>query len=149
MRKLATRCVRVLSRPCSILIMVNDVLPASSTNHDKIKPISSQPSPFWFDDGSIIISIAKERFKLHKSLLSRHSTLLESLSISQSADSDAKDVPTVEIPESLTNLKDFTALLKHLYHDVCVLLFVCVFAPSHPHLPQRMPHFLTTHTQGQ
>ncbi|EKM61889.1 uncharacterized protein PHACADRAFT_83780, partial [Phanerochaete carnosa HHB-10118-sp] len=98
--------------------MANDVLPASSSiDHERART-SSQPSAFWFDDGSIIIAVARERFRLHKSLLSRHSSIFESLPVSQSTRAETRDPPTVEISEGLATPRDFTALLEHLYHDV-------------------------------
>ncbi|EKM61895.1 uncharacterized protein PHACADRAFT_191088 [Phanerochaete carnosa HHB-10118-sp] len=106
--------------------MANDVLPASSSiDHERART-SSQPSAFWFDDGSIIIAVARERFRLHKSLLSRHSSIFESLPVSQSTRAETRDPPTVEISEGLATPRDFTALLEHLYHDVYVLLLACI-----------------------
>ncbi|KIP01773.1 hypothetical protein PHLGIDRAFT_80106 [Phlebiopsis gigantea 11061_1 CR5-6] len=86
----------------------------SSSNHDHGRATSSAPGSFWFDDGSVIITVAQERFKLHKSLVNRHSTLLPLLPASGI---DDEHVPHVEIPSNLTNVKDFMALLGHIYHD--------------------------------
>lgn len=115
--------------------MPNDVLPASSSTNQEHAPASPQISSFWFDDGSVIIAVARERFRLHRSLLSRHSPVLESLPVSQSAGTGTNDVPIVEIPEGLTNTKDFTALLEHLYHDVYVLLLAHVYLTISPSAP--------------
>lgn len=99
--------------------MANDVLPAvPSPDHDYAPPPSSESTSFWFDDGSVIVAVAKERFKLHRSLLTRHSSLFESLPASQDVGAKAQDPPTVAIPHGLADPKDFTALLEHLYHDV-------------------------------
>ena len=101
--------------------MANDVPASSAPDHDDAAPASSLSPQFWFEDGSVIVALAKERFKLHRSLLNRHSALFASLPSSTST-----DVPTVEIPGELANAKDFAALLRHLYHDVYVR------RPSHP-----------------
>ena len=91
--------------------MANDDL--SSAHHQPATTANGNQS-FWFDDGSIVISVDKEHLKVHKSLVLRHSTLLPSLPILRS---DAGE-SIVEIPEGRTDVKDFTALLEHLYHDV-------------------------------
>lgn len=89
----------------------------SSPDNDHAHPTPSTPRPFWFEDGSVIISVGKEHFKLHKSFVDRHSTLLAALPASRF---DDEDIPHVEIPSDLTDVKDFTALLGHLYHDAYV-----------------------------
>ena len=111
----------------------------SSSNHDHGRATSSAPGSFWFDDGSVIITVAQERFKLHKSLVNRHSTLLPLLPASGI---DGEHVPHVEIPSNLTNVKDFMALLGHIYHDAYVnssmrsacthaLICHCLFVQGH------------------
>jgi hypothetical protein len=81
---------------------------------------------FWFDDGSVIVSLVPTVYKVHKSILDRHSTkfapwLLDAtdptaLALS-SAIGDAK-TPIMAIPVELgLAIEDFEALLAHLYHN--------------------------------
>ena len=75
---------------------------------------SIQSSKYWFDDGSIIARLRNHNFKVHKSLLVRHSPFLEALATSRS---DEHDLPAVHIPEERATIDQFTVLLGHLYHD--------------------------------
>ena len=81
---------------------------------------------FWFDDGSVIVSLVPALYKVHKSILDRHSTkfapwLLDAtdptaLALS-SAIGDSK-TPIIAIPVELgITIEDFETLLAHLYHD--------------------------------
>ncbi|KAH8102383.1 hypothetical protein BXZ70DRAFT_1006314 [Cristinia sonorae] len=72
-------------------------------------PNNVHPS-YWFDDGSIILHVQDTSYKLHRSLIARHSPFLNSLS-------DTTD--DLRIPEGLGVLsEDFDRLLEHLYHDI-------------------------------
>ncbi|KAI6043344.1 hypothetical protein EDC04DRAFT_2562847 [Pisolithus marmoratus] len=76
-----------------------------------------QHTKYWFDDGSVIVTIqtlskgdlqeGTVLFKLHSSLLARHSTYF-----SRVLDGLATD--RVELDN---HLEDFVSLLEHLYHD--------------------------------
>ena len=92
-----------------------------------IKSQRSQRSDrFWFNDGSVLVSLAPLVYKVHKSILDRHSSkftlwLLDvgdpaALALSRAID-DA-GTPVIAIPSGLdTSVEDFEALLAHLYHD--------------------------------
>ena len=91
----------------------------------------SQPPPrrsdrFWFDDGSVLVSLVPSVYKIHKSFLDRHSTkfapwLLDATDTTALALSTAigdTKTPIMAIPVELgTTIEDFEALLAHLYHD--------------------------------
>lgn len=93
-----------------------------STNSDTVHhdhrltaPPTAQPMPqsYWFHDGSVIVSLQGSRFKLHESLLVRHSPYFSSIA---SARGGVGEV--IAIPDERTDVESFTALLGQLYHDV-------------------------------
>ncbi|KAI0306656.1 hypothetical protein B0F90DRAFT_1814510 [Multifurca ochricompacta] len=80
---------------------------------------------FWFDDGSVIISLAPFMYKVHQSILDKHSTkftawLLDPLdpaTLALSRTIEDAQIPVVAIPDDLgITIEDFEALLAHLYH---------------------------------
>jgi hypothetical protein len=92
---------------------------------------------FWFDDGSLILRVHNQLFKVHRTLLSRHSRLLSALTarsaeagviaISVSGGSHASldgDVDHDGLRYSFVDsgkqilVEDVEALLEHIYHDV-------------------------------
>ncbi len=76
---------------------------------------------FWLDDGSIVLRAQDDLYKVHRSLLHRHSKTLASLQAlnSESVGRDTVDgLEVVHIPDELgVRSGDFEALLEHLYHD--------------------------------
>jgi hypothetical protein len=81
---------------------------------------------FWFDDGSILVSLAPVVYKLHKSILDRLSKkfalwLLGAMDPAALALSRAighSQMPIIAIPGQLDiAIGDFETLLAHLYHD--------------------------------
>ncbi len=92
--------------------MLDDTAHDNSTTKLEDPPVNS--SKYWLDDGSIIARLRNHNFKVHKSLLVRHSPFLESLATSRG---DEHDLPTVNIPENRATVDKFTTLLGHLYHD--------------------------------
>jgi len=71
---------------------------------------------FWLEDGSVVLRLEGEHFKVHAGLISRLSRVMCTLTRTASADSGQMDV--VCIPEELGVTKDdFVVLLEHLYHD--------------------------------
>jgi hypothetical protein len=92
-----------------------------------IKSQQSQRSDqFWFYDGSVLVSLAPLVYKVHKSILDRHSSkftlwLLDvedpaALALSRTID-DA-GTPVIAIPSDIgISIEDFETLLAHLYHD--------------------------------
>ena len=90
---------------------------------------------YWLDDGSLVLDVEVQRFKVHRTLLSRHSRFFASLSsapheISGSGLTSTNGSPTV-VPVQKQEFdhivleqgkevraEDVEALLQHLYHDV-------------------------------
>ncbi|KAL4064188.1 hypothetical protein V8B97DRAFT_2026106 [Scleroderma yunnanense] len=75
---------------------------------------NNQHPRYWFDDGSIILRISDSEvsFKLHGSLLSRHSTYFRQM-LQAGSTSTIVTIP----PELGVQVDDFVSLLEHLYHD--------------------------------
>ena len=88
---------------------------------------------YWLDDGSLVLDVEVQRFKVHRTLLSRHSRFFASLSSATHGTSGsgftANDSPTVVrktqgfdhiVLEQRKEVRaeDMEALLQHLYHDV-------------------------------
>ena len=77
---------------------------------------------FWLDDGTLIIAVQNDRYKVHRTVLCWHSLALPQWSVSTSA-----ELPSVEellIPQEVAarlRSEDMLALLEHLYHDMCVV----------------------------
>jgi len=91
--------------------------------------IDSQPSQrsdrFWFDDGTVLVSLVPSVYRVHKSILDQRSTkfaswVLDAQGPSALALSKAvgdHGTPIIAIPGELSiTAEDFEALLAHLYH---------------------------------
>jgi hypothetical protein len=86
----------------------------------------TQHLKFWFDDGSIVFRVQNHLFKVHWSLLSRHSSFFAHHRIKASYGSMAGNwgvdkIPGVYIvvdPSRHVLTQDVEVLLEHLYHDV-------------------------------
>jgi hypothetical protein len=85
-------------------------------------------SPYWLEDGSLILLSRHNLYKVHKTLLLRHSPTLATW-ISQShavlPTIDPHFIPQfagctlVKVPDDIgLRNEDLEALLEHLYHDV-------------------------------
>lgn len=87
------------------------------------KPPKVQHPKFYLDDGSLILCVESTVFKIHKTLLYRHSRVLPTLNQSSSKIDSVKfstsECVIVNIPDEMElRVDDFEALLEHLYHDV-------------------------------
>jgi hypothetical protein len=81
---------------------------------------------FWFDDGSVLVSLAPSVYKVHKSILDRLSKQLASwlldatdpAALALSRDIGHSGTPVIAVPDKVgIKVEDFEALLAHLYHD--------------------------------
>ncbi|KAG6867277.1 hypothetical protein C0993_005059 [Termitomyces sp. T159_Od127] len=80
---------------------------------------------FWFKDGSIVLHVENQVFKVHRTLLSRHSPFFSELDLSASK-TDGSD-PSLNLYLSVdrsrsVRAKDVEVLLEYLYHDASLLL---------------------------
>ncbi|KAJ6531883.1 hypothetical protein B0H19DRAFT_1189089 [Mycena capillaripes] len=88
---------------------------------------SSRYSSFWFDDGSLVLRVENVMFKVHRTLLTRHSPFILSLDSVKfrnghsdtTSTSDWLECEYIEIdPARKVSALDLEALLQHLYHDM-------------------------------
>ncbi|KAH9917579.1 uncharacterized protein B0H18DRAFT_1033756, partial [Fomitopsis serialis] len=76
---------------------------------------------YWLEDGSLVVRTQGDLFKVHRTLLQRHSPVVSSLAENASRDEAARTdgCPTLHVPDELgVESADFETLLEHLYHDV-------------------------------
>lgn len=80
---------------------------------------------YWFDDGLLVLHIQNTLFRVHLSLLKRHSPYLASL---ETTNPVIKPIPIINEsstpvmyvtlgPDRPVNSRDVEALLEHMYHD--------------------------------
>lgn len=84
---------------------------------------------YWFEDGSLVLDVEVQRFKVHRSLLSRHSKFFSTLiQNGQDAEESATTLNHIHHcagarhvvlePKQLVKAMDVEALLGHFYHDL-------------------------------
>ncbi|KAF7312395.1 BTB domain-containing protein [Mycena indigotica] len=99
---------------------------------------------FWLEDGSLVVELDGHGFKVHKTLLTRHSLLF--LSHSKSPHYHIGGVEHLQIdPARRVSAPDFVVLLESLYHDVLlspeipfprIVSLVRVSSPNQLHFPR-------------
>ena len=86
----------------------------------------TQHKVYWFHDGSLVLRIQNHLFKVHRTLISRHSRFFAS-KIEQFSEDDVVGSNVAKIAhgactylevERDVSASDVEALLGHLYHDV-------------------------------
>ncbi|KAK2459493.1 hypothetical protein APHAL10511_008477 [Amanita phalloides] len=77
---------------------------------DKAKSGRAHPV-FWFSDGSLVLRVQEQMFRVHYSFLSRLSPYFAALTVTASQN-DAVDL------DDQIQATDLESLLQHLYHDV-------------------------------
>ncbi|KAI0277708.1 hypothetical protein BGY98DRAFT_1097261 [Russula aff. rugulosa BPL654] len=86
---------------------------------------------FWFDDGSALVSLVPSVYKIHKSILDRHTTKFASwvldttdpAALALSKAIDDVGTPIIVVPVELgVTIEDFETLLAYLYHDSSELI---------------------------
>ena len=85
----------------------------------------SRNADFWFSDGSIVVIVEDTAFRIHKSVLSKHSEVFANLfTIPQPDDLNevVEGCPTVRLVND--DLSDFTDLVKALYEPLCVFFLI-------------------------
>jgi hypothetical protein len=78
---------------------------------------------FWFEDGSLVFRVEDHAFKVHRTLLSRHSGFFAQSKPRASNTSGINvdlslDVHIVVDPIRQVAVRDVEILLEHFYHDV-------------------------------
>ena len=116
----------------SSLLSVNVLNGSSMSPTEESVPKLRRHPRYWLDDGSLVVRTQDDLFKVHRTLLQRHSPVLTSL-VENSLRDDAARVdgcPILHLPSELgVDSADFEALLEHLYHDRCapkaIYLYPC------------------------
>ncbi len=79
---------------------------------------------YWFEDGSLVLDVQVMRFKVHQTLLSRHSRFFSAV-LKLQVSNDLHSNTTLNgchhvilEREQQIRADDVEALLQHLYHDV-------------------------------
>jgi len=80
-------------------------------------------SEYWFEDGSLVLDVQVMRFKVHQTLLSRHSRFFSAVLKLRGDDSQSNRMlngchHVILEREQQVRADDVEALLQHLYHDV-------------------------------
>lgn len=91
----------------------------------------SRHTEFWYTDGSVVVIVANTAFRIHKSILCKHSDIFSDLfAIPQPHDSTETidGCPTVHLPDALS---DFVDVMKALYHPLCVFYLINYAAEFH------------------
>ncbi|KAG5644410.1 hypothetical protein DXG03_008577 [Asterophora parasitica] len=78
---------------------------------------------FWFDDGSVVFRVEDHTFKVHRTLLARHSNFFARTDLAPPPNSDVASDPEIDLhivvdPSRRIRAKDVEVLLEHFYHDV-------------------------------
>jgi hypothetical protein len=86
---------------------------------------SVQHPIFWFDDGSVVVRVQNHLFKVHRSLLSRHSNFFAHCdAVTKTLDDTIREDLVSDCDYIVVDLdrrvlaQDVEVLLEHLYHDV-------------------------------
>ncbi|KAJ7714961.1 hypothetical protein DFH07DRAFT_872713 [Mycena maculata] len=87
------------------------------------EPTATRHPEFWFDDGSLVVSVEAVMFKVHRTVLTRHSSFISELEENRlNRDGPGSKfvwVHYVELdPSKKVTAADFEVLLQHLYHDI-------------------------------
>lgn len=112
---------RLVPRSFAPIVSLSVLNMANDTVNDSAVTLRRHPK-YWLDDGSLVVRTQNDLFKVHRTLLHRHSSIISSLSRDQSQDGGESRLidgcPVVHVPDDLdVSSADFEALLEHLYHD--------------------------------
>ena len=70
----------------------------------------------WFDDGSVVLVAEITAFRVHRSILCRHSSVfMDIFSIPQPSDSDADNIEGCPVIRMHDSTEEFTHLLRACY----------------------------------
>lgn len=86
--------------------------------------MSSPPEPlernlnFWFEDGSIILIVENTAFRIHQSILSRHSDVFADLFTVPQPRHDTESIDNCPVVRLDDSLADFIDVMKALYEPL-------------------------------
>jgi hypothetical protein len=126
--------LRISFRIMTAMNVANATYPVNSgpTKDNEVQDSIVRNHPiYWFEDGSLVLDVEVQRFKVHRTLVSRHSRFFASLSTPQgisgsglTTSGSSGVVQTQEFDHIVleqrkeVKAEDVEALLQHLYHDV-------------------------------
>lgn len=92
---------------------------STSAANTEQQPAIRRHARYWLEDGSLVVRAQDDFYKVHRTLLHRHSQVFAALSPSSTNGEHTVDgLVVVHIPDALeVRSADFEALLEHLYHD--------------------------------
>ncbi|OBZ69284.1 hypothetical protein A0H81_10882 [Grifola frondosa] len=145
-RRLLPRTVTTLVSTTTLAMANDNTVPAEHSSVPRRHP------RYWLEDGSLVIRSQNDLFKVHRTLLHRHSPVLSSLHGKDPTTSEIDGCPVVHISEDLdVQSEDLEALLEHLYHDAfecgCTLSAGCVYPPRIFPAAARLP--FNTYSRAQ
>ncbi|OSD08239.1 hypothetical protein PYCCODRAFT_1429301 [Trametes coccinea BRFM310] len=122
---LLCRSLRHHLRPALAMAAITVTVSTTDTNGADTQstyPTLRRHARYWLDDGSLIVRAQDDIYKVHRTLLDRHSKILASLRPSSNDTNNNQQIVdglvVVHIPDELeVRSEDFEALLEHLYHD--------------------------------
>ena len=88
--------------------------------HDECKPYATRSAFVWFDDGNIILQVENKKFRVHKSILALHSSILSDMFMLGKPDADMESdsvedgCPVVEMKDD--SASEWEELLSLIYH---------------------------------
>jgi hypothetical protein len=84
---------------------------------DEVTAILAKHDDFWFEDGSIVLIVQDKYFRVHQSILSRHSEVFADMfSVPQPPTQETLDgCPIIKLNDDLYDLVD---LMKVMYHPL-------------------------------
>ncbi|CDO70332.1 hypothetical protein BN946_scf184843.g21 [Trametes cinnabarina] len=97
----------------------------NDANAQPTYPTLRRHARYWLDDGSLVVRAQNDIYKVHRTLLDRHSKVLATLGPSTEGPDESKKtvdgLVVMHIPDELeVRSEDFEALLEHIYHDAPV-----------------------------
>ncbi|KAF8884973.1 hypothetical protein BD779DRAFT_1662928 [Infundibulicybe gibba] len=90
----------------------------SPADMDSLGQVITRHSEFWYSDGSIITIVENTSFRIHQSILSRHSDVFADLfAVPQPDNAEQIDeCPTVHLPDSFLDFEDTMKALYRPFH---------------------------------
>ncbi|KAF5373481.1 hypothetical protein D9615_009460 [Tricholomella constricta] len=77
--------------------------------------LPGRSTEFWFSDGSVVLIVENMAFRIHQSILSKHSDVFADLFTVPQPRSDSDSIEGVPVVHLTDNLADFTDVMRALY----------------------------------
>ncbi|KAI0347577.1 hypothetical protein BDW22DRAFT_248 [Trametopsis cervina] len=96
------------------------------TLDEKEHTMLSRSPEFWADEGTLVLILRNEGFKLHRSLIHGQSNRiaeLEASNLSSDMNNDEYGLAVLRLPDGTADPADFSVLLRHIYSETDMKLF--------------------------